>query len=68
LALADDSLSEEIVVECIRALRRKHFEHLSRRVQEQILEEEKNAASTGILRELLARKERIRKKIEFDLV
>ncbi len=68
LALADDSLSEEIVVECIRALRRKHFENLSRRVQEQILEEEKNAASTGILRELLARKERIRKKIEFDLV
>ncbi len=68
LALADESLSEEIVVECIRALRRKHFENQSRRVQEQILEEEKNTASTETLRELLARKERIRKKIEFDLV
>ncbi len=68
LALTDDSLSDEVVVECIRALRRKHFENLSRRVQEQIMEEEKNATSTGILRELLARKERIRKKIEFDLV
>ena len=68
LALADDALSDEIVVECIRALRRKHYENQSRRVQEQILEEVKNAASTGNLRELLARKERIRKKIEFDLV
>ena len=68
LALADDSLSDEIVLECIRALRRKHFENLSRRVQYQILEEEKNAASTETLQKLLARKERIRKKIEFDLV
>ena len=68
LALADDSLSDEIVGECIRALRRKHFEHLSRQVQEKILEEEKSASPTGHLRELLARKERIRKKIEFDLV
>lgn len=68
LALADNTLSDEMVVECIRALRRKHFENLSRRVQEQILEEEKSASSTRHLRELLTRKERIRKKIEFDLV
>ena len=68
LALADDTLSDEIVLECIRALRRKHFENLSRQVQLQILEEEKNATSTEILQELLVRKERIRKKIEFDFV
>ena len=68
LALSDGTLSDEIVLECIRALRRKHFENLSRQVQQQILEEEKNATSTEILQELLVRKERIRKKIEFDLV
>lgn len=68
LALADETLSDEIVLECIRALRRKHFENLSRQVQLQILEEEKNATSTEILQELLVRKERIRKKIEFDFV
>ena len=68
LALADVALSDEIVLECIRALKRKHFENLSRRVQQQILEAEMNATSTEILQELLVRKERIRKKIEFDLV
>ena len=68
LALAEDTLSDEIVFECIRALRRKHFENLSRRVQQQILEEEKNASSTENLQELLAMKAQIRKKIESDLV
>ncbi len=68
LALADDTLSDEIVIECIRALRRKHFENLSRRVQQQILEEEKNTASTENLQELLVMKAQIRKKIESDFV
>ena len=68
LALADDTLSDEIVHECIQALRRKHFENLSRQVQHQILEEVKNATSTEVLDELLVKKERIHKKIEFDLV
>lgn len=68
LALADDTLSDDIVLECIRALRRKHFENLSRQVQLQILEEEKNAASTENLQELLAMKAQIRKKIESDFV
>lgn len=68
LALAEDTLSDEIVFECIRALRRKHFENLSRQVQQQILEEEKNASSTENLQELLAMKAQIRKKIESDFV
>ncbi|MDE2927431.1 MAG: DNA primase [Acidobacteriota bacterium] len=68
LALADETLSDEVVLECIRALRRKHFENLSRQVQQQILEEEKNASSTENLQELLAMKAQIRKKIESDFV
>ena len=68
LALADATLSDEVVLECIRALRRKHFENLSRQVQQQILEEEKNASSTENLQELLVMKAQIRKKIESDFV
>ena len=68
LALADDALSDEVVLECIRALRRKHFENLSRQVQRQILEEERNAASTESMQELLVMKAQIRKKIESDFV
>ena len=63
LALADDPLSDEYVVECIRALKEKYLKHQSRRIQEQILEAEKSASSTRHLRNLLARKERIHREM-----
>jgi DNA primase len=61
-------LSSEVVVNCIRALRRKQFERICREIQDQIRTEEKQGAAREKIAELVTRKEELRKKIELDLL
>jgi len=64
LRSADFPLSEEIIRSSVQALRRKKYEHLSRRLQEEIKAEEKENSNSERIDELLVRKEAIRRKIE----
>jgi DNA primase len=61
-------LSSEVVVNSIRALRKKQFERVCRQIQDQIRTFEKQGAAKGIIAELVTRKEELRKKIELDLL
>ncbi len=60
-------LTEEISRNSIQALRKKYHQRLSRQIQEQISKEEHLDAESGRIKELLARKEHLRKKMELDL-
>lgn len=68
LAVASESLSEEVIQNCAQALRRKYFEKLSQKIQQEILEAEKNGTSFETLQELLGKKVQIRKNIDCDFV
>ncbi len=63
-----EPLSQEIVSSSIQALKRKHFEYLSREIQERIRDEEQSGADSATLEELLLRKEEIRKKLQVNSV
>ncbi len=61
-------LSEEMIKNSIRALRRKQYERVSRQLQEEISREEKQDAHSARIDELVVKKEEIRKKIDTDVL
>lgn len=61
-------LTEETVLESIRALRRKQYELLSQKIQQEIASEEATDSKSSRIDELLLKKEEIRRKIESDLM
>lgn len=61
-------LSDEMIKNSIRALRRKQYERVSRQIQEEISREEKQDAHSTRIEELVVKKEEIRKKIDVDVL
>ncbi len=53
-------LTEEIIKSSVQALRKKHYERLSRQLQEEIKAEEKEDSSSHRIDELLIQKEKLR--------
>lgn len=61
------SLSEEMILSSVEALRRKQYERISRQIQEEIKNEETQGREPVKMGELLRKKEEVRRKIELDL-